>query len=456
MRLLLNRIDAKTHAGFVKVLPENSEDLWHAYNLIVQGDKVTATTFRKVVRESSSTGSTAADRRRMTLTVLVHRCRFDQEATSCTLRVTGGNLTASDHSGVKLGAFHALELEPLRAFSLEKDEWDSVSLQRIKEACDPVRGADVGAVVVSESGSASICLLGPSVTSVRTRVECPVPRKGRQPGGLHEKTMAKFFEQTLQATIRHIDLDAVKCLIIAGPGFSADVFWAYVLDQAHKRGASEPSLGKFLLHKAKIMRAKCGSAHVSSLQEALQDPAVANALSDTKATGEVQALKMFYDAMRKDSAVYGVKHVQKAQEMGAIDTLLLSDALFRSPSVELRKSFVGLVEAVKNGGGTVHIFSSLHSSGQQLAQLTGAAAILRFPMPGLDDEIEEEIAAMQEEGAPEEEEEEASFAEYSVSAAGVVAASSSSSSAAAAASLDEEGSDHDDPVYYEEVIDDDN
>ena len=37
------------------------------------------------------------------------------------------------------------------------------------------------------------------------------------------------------------------------------------------------------------------------------------------------------------------------------------------------------------GGGEVVIFSGMHTSGEQLKQLTGIAAILRFPLPDLED-----------------------------------------------------------------------
>ncbi len=45
-----------------------------------------------------------------------------------------------------------------------------------------------------------------------------------------------------------------------------------------------------------------------------------------------------------------------------------------------------LVEEVEKGNGTALVFSSLHVSGQQLDQLSGIAAILRFPLPDLEDE----------------------------------------------------------------------
>lgn len=44
-----------------------------------------------------------------------------------------------------------------------------------------------------------------------------------------------------------------------------------------------------------------------------------------------------------------------------------------------------LVDAVKGGGGEALIFSSMHVSGEQLDKMTGVAALLRFPLPDLED-----------------------------------------------------------------------
>jgi protein pelota len=60
--------------------------------------------------------------------------------------------------------------------------------------------------------------------------------------------------------------------------------------------------------------------------------------------------------------------------------------------VKLRKQYVQLVESVRENGGQVFIFSSMHVSGQQLQQVSGIAAILRYPLPDLD-ELEELAAA---------------------------------------------------------------
>lgn len=38
-----------------------------------------------------------------------------------------------------MGAYHTLDLEVNRKFSLSKEEWDSVSLERVDTACDPTQ-----------------------------------------------------------------------------------------------------------------------------------------------------------------------------------------------------------------------------------------------------------------------------------------------------------------------------
>ena len=86
-----------------------------------------------------------------------------------------------------------------------------------------------------------------------------------------------------------------------------------------------------------------------------------------------------------DRAFYGPKHVSLAVQSDAVETLLVSDKLFRANNVAERRRYVELVDKVRDTGGDVKIFSSLHVSGEQLDQLSGVCAILRFPMNELED-----------------------------------------------------------------------
>lgn len=380
MKLVFRNID-KYNAGSVELVPEEPEDMWHAYNLVAIGDTLRSTTIRKVQTESA-TGSVSVNKVRTTLTIRVETIDFDTQG--CVLRVKGRNIQENQY--VKMGAYHTLDLELNRKFTLGKHEWDSVTLDRIDMACDPTQHADLAAVIMQE-GLAHLCLITPNMTLLRAKIETTIPRKRKGMCAQHDKGLSKFYDQIIQAILRHVNFDIVKCVLVASPGFVKDQFAEYMFTMAVKMD------WKILIeNKSKFILAHSSSGFKHSLKEVLQDPSLAPKLSDTKASAEVKALDDFYQMLMNDSdrAFYGVKHVEKAVDLQAIEVLLISDELFRSQDVQKRKRYVKIVDAVKENGGEVRIFSSLHVSGEQLGQLSGVAAILRFPIPDDDEDSEEE------------------------------------------------------------------
>ncbi|XP_068629462.1 protein pelota [Battus philenor] len=375
MKLTYKNIE-KDGCGSIGLIPEESEDMWHAYNLIAEGDAVTASTVRKVQTESS-TGSSTSNRVRTTLTIRVESIDFDTQA--CVLRLKGRNIVENQY--VKMGAYHTLDLEQNRKFILQKILWDSVALDRVETACDPVATADVAAVVMQE-GLAHVCLITPSMTLVRSKIDVTIPRKRKGFVQQHEKGLNKFYDAVMQGILRHIDFSVVKCVILASPGFVKDQYFDYMMQQAIKTD------NKLLIdNKGKFLLVKASSGFKHSLKEVLQEQSVIAKISDTKAASEVKLLESFYTMLQLEpsKAFYGKKHVEKANEALAIETLMISDKLFRCQDILKRKEYVALVDSARENGCDVRIFSSMHVSGEQLDQLTGIAAILRFPMPELED-----------------------------------------------------------------------
>lgn len=364
--------------GQVALTPEEPEDMWHLYNLIQEGDWIRASTIRKVTTESA-TGTTASNKVRTTLTLAIESIEYDTQA--CVLRLKGRNVVENDY--VKIGQYHTLDLELNKKFTLHKKDWDSVALDRLEVACDTARKADVAAVVMQE-GLAHICLVTPFMTLLRAKIETAVPRKRRGNCAQHEKALHKFYDQVVQGILRHVDLDQVKCLLVASPGFVKDHFYSYLFTDLK----DQPDLKLLLENKGKFVLVHSSSGFKHALREVLADPLVQARLQDTKAASEVKALDQFYQLLNSEPsrAFYGLKHVEKANyEYQAIEILLISDRLFRSKDLKERKRFVRLVDSVKENNGVVKIFSSLHISGEQLDQLTGIAAILRFGLPDLEE-----------------------------------------------------------------------
>lgn len=98
---------------------------------------------------------------------------------------------------------------------------------------------------------------------------------------------------------------------------------------------------------------------------------------------ETRALNTFFHTFDScpEKAAYGWEEVGMAVELGAVDSLFVSDELFRTSDVARRKQIAEMVEHVKQSGGKLFVLSTMHVSGTRLKELTGIAATLRFPLP---------------------------------------------------------------------------
>ena len=225
MKLQSKHIE-KDGSGKISLIAEEGEDLWHVYNLLSKEDTLKATTIRRVVNEGT-TGSTEKTSHKITLTIQVDSLFFDVQANA--LRVNGRNCVENKY--VKMGGFHTLDLELHRSFTITKECWDVIHLERIHDCCDIGKRAEIAAVVLQE-GLAQICLVTENMTIVRQRIESNVPKKRRGTTTDHDKGMLRFLDQIYQGICQHINFDLIKVLIIASPGFYKDNLLKYIVEEA--------------------------------------------------------------------------------------------------------------------------------------------------------------------------------------------------------------------------------
>ena len=282
----------------ISLIAEDPEDMWHAYNLINIGDYIRSSTIRRVVNESA-VGLTTTSRVHTTLKILVKSLDYDTHAS--VLRVKGTNL--EENPFVKMGAYHTIDLELNKKFDITKAEWDSVSLDRIADACDPALNADLAAVVMQE-GLAHVCLILSSMTLVKSKIDMPIPRKRKNLCANHDKGLEKFFERIVQAINTHVNFDIIKACIIASPGFLKDQFFGFMMDYATK------NLGQYKIlldNRSRFILVHSASGFKHSLREIFEDQNLLPRLTDTKALGEVKALEQFYQMLKTEPsrAFYG-------------------------------------------------------------------------------------------------------------------------------------------------------
>eukprot|EP00826_Nyctotherus_ovalis_P063192 TRINITY_DN9247_c0_g2_i1.p1 TRINITY_DN9247_c0_g2~~TRINITY_DN9247_c0_g2_i1.p1 ORF type:complete len:325 (-),score=140.69 TRINITY_DN9247_c0_g2_i1:73-1047(-) len=188
--------------------------------------------------------------------------------------------------------------------------------------------------------------------------------------------------------LKYINFEVVKSIIIASPGFVKDEFFAFLKSELEQNKYPELKNRQELFI---LEHVTSGFKH--SLKELLTSKSVQDRVAQSSAVSEAKILEDFNEMLRRnpDQAAYGKAWVEAAVEQGAVKVLLISDKILKAKNIVERKRYIGMTKSVKNDGGTVIFFSSMHATGEALNDLTGIAAILRysFPDPNEDDDEEE-------------------------------------------------------------------
>ena len=273
-----------------------------------------------------------------------------------------------------------------------------MSREIVREACDAKRGASAWAVIMSE-GMANLAMLTGDRTVLRQRVNAPIPGK-KGDGRAHDRAVEKFYQNVLDTLLRYIDLSESLPILLASPAYTAGNFLKFIMDTATRTANKQ-----LVAQKPNFLVVHSSTGQYHSLGEVLKDPAVVVKLKDTRYARETKLVDPFFELMRKDEgkAWYGPGEVEKAVEAGAVGrgggVLLISNGLFRSLDVGVRKRWVALVDRVRETeGGEVRVLSSEHESGRRLEGLGGIAAILTFPIFDLDEDDNDDDDADGDEG----------------------------------------------------------
>ncbi|XP_028789637.1 protein PELOTA 1-like [Neltuma alba] len=358
---LLHKDFTLNRPGTVKIIPQEPDDLWVVFNLIAKGDIVTADTTRKVRLDLNMT---TASRVKVAVTVKV-TCR-DFQKDSSTVCVHGRNIEASKY--VPCGSFHTLTLEMNKCFELSKKIWDSTAVAVLYETSKKSPGADLAVFLIQEA-QAEVYLVGNGLTTLCSKIE------DSQTGVKSASNM--FFRDIFNVFVKHVNFRTIRTVLIAGAGPTKDEFRRFLLSEAKRL-----KMKAIENNKPRIVVAECKG----DLKKVLNEKRVMNMIKDSNVVLEIRAFRELCELLDNKSgrACYGTKHVEAAQAMMAIDTLLITDDLYRSSDVKTRHKYAKLAKSVGKGGGKVLVYTSMHVSAEQLAQLTGVAAILRFPLPDLD------------------------------------------------------------------------
>lgn len=369
----------------ITLLPQDKEDLFTLYQLIDKDDEVI---FKKTVTSNMDEGGKKKTTALVRLRLQIISSEFDLKNES--LRYKG--VTVVDESGranldIPVGKYFSFTVNYTYPFTIVKQDYNKYNQRLLNDATQTDAKADTGAVVLQE-GIAHICLLTNSSTILKQKVEYSMPKKKRATDvAKFEQKTGKFYKAIYEGMKKAFDFKKLKLIVLCSPGFYAKTLMEQILQFAEEEQNKE-----ILNMKSKFLVAHCSTGYLQGISEVLKNPSYASKLQSTKYSQEAVVMDDFLKHLNDDDykAWYGEQEVRKAADLGAIDVLLITDTQLRSDDVNERKRCLSLVDDVEATGGETLVFSSFHSSGEELDKLTGVACILKYPLPDLDEDDEEE------------------------------------------------------------------
>ena len=297
-----------------------------------------------------------------------------QEALESLIRITK-NMKQTPKNGVALFAGNISKIEGQNDFiaeSFEPPEELNARLYRCDQTFvldlleEMLEVKEVYGLIVIERNEATIGLLIGKKIKVLHRFESYIPGKTNKGGQsaaryarIRENLAKEFFRKIADiAKKEFFDLKRLKGILVGGPGPTKEDFLkeGNLVTALQEKVLAVKDIGYADEHGLELL--------VESSQEILAEQEI---------THEKKILERFFNMLGKepDKANYGRKNVEKALDIGAVDTLFLSKKLKKSEIKDLEKK-------ARDTSAKIELISTDTGEGLQFFNLDGIGAILRF------------------------------------------------------------------------------
>lgn len=331
----------------VKIRIESNDDLWYLKNFIEPGDFVKARTPRSLFLEREGEIKKVG-KKMMLIKIEVEKVEFQEHLFQ--LRIIGKIVEAPDN--VQLGSYHTIETKPGKYMTITKKEWRKYQVEKLKLA--EKKSPNI-MIAVMDLDQATFGLLKKSKVELISEIKNPYSLQ-------HEEKMIPEYYKKLADEVEKY-ASQMKNIIIAGPGFTKEHVAKILKDRSSD-----------IYNKLSIGTAS--SATISGINEVVKSGMVEKLTSESEILKESKLIEEFFIHLRKEDgfAINGLDAVKEANEIGAIEKLLVSDEKIKDREIEK------IANDVEKKNGSVQIISDIHDLGQQFHRIGGIGAILRFKL----------------------------------------------------------------------------
>jgi len=356
----LKIIEKNLQQGFVKVVPDTPDDLWHLYNIIFKGDEVYAFSSRAIKSDTATSRPKSGERVSAFMGVKVESVGWDKFLGK--LRVHGLICHAPDI--IPTGAHHTLSIALNQQLTIVKKEWAKHLLDRLLKASETEKPLLI--VSIDDEGFA---IAETKQYGYETRVEQRIKLPGKQEADKRVDATKGYFRLVMNS-LNKLWLQSHTPIIIIGVGYIKNDFVDYLSDESKE------------LSKAVVDIKSVNNGGTAGIDESLRSGILLKAANQLRIVEETQAMEEVMKRLGKGegTVTYGLDLVENAANMGAIEKLIVADVTLREAEETLRLKIEELMRSAEQRQASITVVSSEHEAGFKLLSLGGVAALLRFPI----------------------------------------------------------------------------
>ncbi len=347
---IIHQDNKKAH---VKFKVTNPDDLWYLSTLIEPPDLLSASTTRKLKLGTDENAKVI--KKTIYVTIEVETVEFSQ--TGSALRINGK--IKSIHDDIPKDSYQSISLEINDEATLQKKAFLSYHLQKLQEASEKKYSY---LICLFDREEALFALTKTRGHEILLNLKGDVPKKAQK-----VEIKKDFYEELLSLLQSYAQRYNPERIILASTAF-------YKEDLMKKITSSQL--------KQKITLATCSDVSETALSEIMRSTELTYALKTSRAREEQLLIEELLHEINKDGkAVYGFEQTKHAINIGAAQTLLLTEKCIQQFRLTNRHPELDqLLKTMESTQSKIHLISSEHDAGKKLDGLGGIAALLRYKL----------------------------------------------------------------------------
>jgi protein pelota len=353
-------VEKNFRQGFIKVVPDSADDLWHLYNVIYKGDEVYAYSSRAIKNDTETSRPKSAERVSAFMGVTVESVSWDKFLGK--LRVHGLICHAPDI--MPTGAHHTLSIALNQPLTIVKKEWPKHLLDRLARASETEKPMLI--LSIDDEGFA---IAETKQYGVEIKVEESTKLPGKHEAEKRVEATKAYFRRTLNS-LNQLWTQNHSPIVIVGAGFVKGDFTKFLAEEAQEMSKSVTDVKSV------------NNGGTAGIYEAMRSGVLLHAANQLRIVQETATVEEVMKRLGKGegTVTYGLEAVENAANMRAVEKLVIADVTLRDTDEQQRLKLEDLMKMVEKRGANITVISAEHEAGLKLLALGGVAALLRFPL----------------------------------------------------------------------------